>query len=117
MLVENNQELNRLIKLVEGISKHSGDSGFNGDKREIFERLSGLEQKVLDLCSSVDKLSLSLPCKDHVKTIQRHNDRINMNTLLVEKAKLSFLMAVMAMFMSISTIVGGIYTVLTYFKA
>lgn len=99
----------KLISLMEGLQHKSNT--FNGDKREIFDRLMGLESTVSNLSDSIKSFQRSMPCKDNMGILRLHEEKINKNTILIEKSKLSFLMSVLAIVVSLSTIVGGMFTV------
>lgn len=89
----------RAMEILEKLIEREKVDFFNGDKREVFDRLISVETKLNNLCKNLDRLVSRLPC-------ETHSEKISKNELKIEKSKFTLIMASLSIIVSIGSVVG-----------
>lgn len=76
------------------------------DQRLIFERLASVETTAKNTHDCIKEFISQVPCRVHA-------DKISDNTIKIEKSKLSIIMAITSIVISMCAVVGVIYSIVS----
>jgi hypothetical protein len=119
IIIPKQSDIDKLVTKVESLIQTNTVEFFNGDKREIFERLIALELNQKSLSSTMDrntqelkcildKFISSLPCDCHTKSISNTKLSIEKCNTNIEKRKFLLFTTMVSVLTTIAAIVVAI---------
>lgn len=88
-------DFNKILDALNELKNSDNFIIFNGDKQKLFTSIARIETKL-------DEISL----QQYGKQISKLKDKINTNTVGIEKSKWAFFVAVFSVLASLSSVVG-----------